>query len=68
MGWPCHVVRLDDKRTPKRVLLGSMDGNRAKGRPRKRWEDAVAVDAREMLRGCEDGNSLLLIERGGGSG
>ena len=40
---------MDDKRTPKRVLIGSMDGKRLKCRPRKRWEDAVIVDAREML-------------------
>ena len=43
-----HFVIMADKRTPKRVLMRSMDGKRPKGRPRKRWEDDV-VDAREML-------------------
>ena len=49
LQWAGHVVRMDDKRTPERVLIWSMDDKRLKGRPRKIWEDAVAVDAREML-------------------
>ena len=29
--------------------MGSVNDKRPKGRPRKNWKDAVAVDAKEML-------------------
>jgi hypothetical protein len=34
--WLCHVMRMDDKRTPKRILQWKPIGTRTRGRPRKR--------------------------------
>jgi hypothetical protein len=36
IAWICHVIRMDDKRTPKRVLEWKPIGTRIRGRPRKR--------------------------------
>jgi hypothetical protein len=37
IAWLGHVMRMDDKRTPKRILEWKPIGTRTKGRPRKRW-------------------------------
>ena len=41
-------MRMEGGRNPKRALLGTWEGTRPRGRPRKRWEDGVAEDARDM--------------------
>ena len=41
-------MRMEDGRNPKRALLGTLEETRPRGRPRKRWEDGVAEDARGM--------------------
>jgi len=37
IAWLRHVIRMDDKRTPKRILEWKPIGTRTRGRPRKRW-------------------------------
>jgi hypothetical protein len=37
IAWLCHVMRMDDRRTPKRILEWKPIGTRIRGRPRKRW-------------------------------
>jgi len=39
-----HVVRMGQHRLPNIALYSRMEGNRPKGRPRKRWLDNVADD------------------------
>ena len=39
-------MRMEDGRNPKSALLGTWEGIRPRGRPRKRWEDGVAEDTR----------------------
>ena len=37
IAWLGHVMRMDDKRTSKRILQWKPIGMRSRGRPRKRW-------------------------------
>ena len=48
LRWAGHVMRMEGGRNPKRALLGTWERTRPRGRPRKRWEDGVAEDARDM--------------------
>jgi hypothetical protein len=53
IAWLGHVMRMDEKRTPKRVLEWSPIGRRIRGRPRKRWiEDVEEYIQRMGIRGC----------------
>jgi hypothetical protein len=36
------------KRNVCRVLVGKPEGNRPLGRPRRRWEDGIRMDLREI--------------------
>ena len=45
-------MRIDEKRTPKRVLEWKPIGRRIRGRPRKRWIENVEEDIERMgIRG-----------------
>ena len=59
MGWLCHVMRMDDERTPKRLLEWRPIGTRIRGRPRKRWiegieEDMQIMGIRRWRKKCEE--------------
>jgi hypothetical protein len=40
-----------EKRGVYRVLVGTSEGKRSLGRPRRRWEDNIKMDLQEV--GCE---------------
>jgi hypothetical protein len=42
--WLGHVMRMDDKRTRKRILQWKPIGTRTRGRPRKRWIAGIEED------------------------
>ena len=44
MAWLGHVVQMDEKRTPKRVLEWKVIGWRIREKPRKRWIEDVEED------------------------
>ena len=59
IAWLCHVMRMDDKRTPKRILQWKLIGTRTRGRPRKRRiadieEDLQIMGVRWWIKQCEE--------------
>jgi hypothetical protein len=48
IAWLGHVMRMDDKRTPKRILQWKPIGTRTGGRPRKRWIVGTEEDLQIM--------------------
>jgi len=50
MRWAEHVARRVEEREVYRVLLGKPEGRRPLGRPRRRWEDNISMDLKEV--GC----------------
>jgi hypothetical protein len=48
MRWAGHVARMGEGRNVYRVLVGKPEGNRPLGRPRRRWEDGIEMDLREI--------------------
>jgi hypothetical protein len=59
IAWLGHVMRMDDKRTPKRILQWKHIGTRIRGRPRKRWilgieEDMQIKGIRRWRKQCKE--------------
>jgi hypothetical protein len=48
MRWAGHVARRGEERGGYRVLVGRPEGKRQMGRPRRRWEDNIKMDLREI--------------------
>ena len=48
MRWAGHVARMGEGRGVHRVLVGKPEGKRPLGRPRRRWEDNIKMDLREV--------------------
>jgi hypothetical protein len=54
MRWAGHVARIGAKRNAYRLLLGKPEGKRPLGRFRRRCEDNIKSDHREIACGCMD--------------
>jgi hypothetical protein len=53
MRWAGHVARMGEGRNVHRVLVGKPEGKRPLERPRRRWEDGIKMDLREIgYGGC----------------
>jgi hypothetical protein len=48
MRWAGHVARMGEERKVNKVLVGKPEGRRPLGRPRRRWEDGMRMDLREI--------------------
>jgi hypothetical protein len=46
--WAGHVTRMGEGRGVYRVLVWRPEGKRPLGRPRRRWEDNIKMDLREI--------------------
>ncbi|KAJ4444129.1 hypothetical protein ANN_05918 [Periplaneta americana] len=46
--WAGHVERMGESKNPYRVLVERPEGKRPLGRPRRRWEDNIKMDLREV--------------------
>jgi hypothetical protein len=49
-----HVARMGERRGAYRALVGKPDGRRPLERPRRRWEDNIKMDLREIGWGGMD--------------
>ena len=48
LRWAGHVARMEQSRNVYRVLVGKPEGKRPIERPRRRWEDNIKMDLREV--------------------
>jgi hypothetical protein len=48
MRWAGHVARMGEGRDVYRVLVGKPQGKRPLGRLRRRWENNIKIDLREI--------------------
>jgi hypothetical protein len=48
MKWAGHVARMEEVRGVYVVLVGRPEGKRPLGRPRRRWEDNIKLEIREI--------------------
>ena len=51
---------MEQSRNAYRILVGKPEGKRPLGRPRRRWEDTIKMDLREV--GCDSGEWIDLAE------
>jgi len=51
MRWAGHVARMGEGRDVYRVLVGKPEVKRPLGRPRRRWEDNIKMDLKEVRCG-----------------
>jgi hypothetical protein len=54
MRWPGHEARIGEERKVYKVLVGTPEEKRPLGRPRRRWEDGIRMDLREIGFGGVD--------------
>jgi hypothetical protein len=47
-SWAGQVARMEEGRSVYRVLVGRPEGKRPLGKPRRRWEDNIKVDLKEI--------------------
>jgi hypothetical protein len=66
MRWEGHVARMGEDRKVYKVLVGKPEGKRPLGRPRRRWEDGIRMDLREIGLGVWIGFDWHRIGTGGG--
>jgi hypothetical protein len=57
---------MKDRRGAYRVLVGKPEGRRPLGRPRRRWENNIKINLREVGWGAWTGSIWLRIGTGGG--
>ena len=48
LRWARHVVRIEEARSVLKMLTGRSIGNRTLRRPRRRWEDNIRMDLKEI--------------------
>ncbi|KAJ4434356.1 hypothetical protein ANN_22915 [Periplaneta americana] len=60
LRWVRHVARMGESRNSYRVSVGRPEGKRPLGRPRRRWEDNIKMDLREV--GCDGRDWINLAQ------
>jgi hypothetical protein len=54
LRWAGHVARIGERRGTYRALVGKPEGRRPLERPKRRWEDNIKMDLREVGWGDAD--------------
>jgi hypothetical protein len=60
MRWAGHVACMGEGRGVYSVLVGKPEGKRPLGRPRRRWEENIKLDLREI--GIDGANWIRLTQ------
>jgi len=60
MSWAGHVARIGEGRDVYRFLVGKSEGRRPLGRPRRRWDNNIKMDLREI--GIDRANWIRLAQ------
>ncbi|KAJ4433926.1 hypothetical protein ANN_16241 [Periplaneta americana] len=60
LRWAGHIARMGESINAFRVLVGRPEGKRLLGRPRRRWEDNIKMDLREV--GYDDRDWINLAQ------
>ena len=60
LRWAGYVACMEQSRNASRVLMGKPEGKRSLGRPRRRWEEIIKMDMREV--GSDPGDWIDLAE------
>jgi len=50
MRWVVHVARIGEMRNERNILVRKPEGKRPLGKRRRRWEDNIRMDLREIGR------------------
>jgi hypothetical protein len=66
LWWAGHVARVREWRNVYRILVGKAEGKRPLERPRRRREDGITMDLREIGWGKWSGYIWLRIGTVGG--
>jgi hypothetical protein len=66
MRWAGHVARMGEGKNVYRVLVGKPEGKRPFERPRRKWEDWIKMDLREIGWGVWSGLTWFRIGTVGG--
>ena len=48
LRWAGHVARMEESRSALKILRGKPTENRPIGSPRRRWEDNIRMDLKEI--------------------
>jgi hypothetical protein len=60
MRWAGHMARMGEVRGAYNILVVRPEGRRPLGRPRRRWEDNIKMDLREI--GFRDADCIHLAQ------
>ena len=48
LRWTDHVARMEEGRSAFKIVTSTPTGKRPLGRPRRRWEDNIRMDLKEI--------------------
>ena len=48
LEWAGHITRMEEDRSAFKILTGTPTGKRPLGRARRRWEDNIRMDLKEI--------------------